>query len=241
MELETQGNDDLDPIAAAMARADPEVQRRAMQRISEVVEATSAFLRDAMVALDFNGITGDYAEFGSYGGVTMRLAHQHLPINGLPRHLWAFDSFEGLPPQTDERDQHPAWVEHTMAMDVETFRTTLRRAGVPDEAYTTVAGYYDESLPKIGDGAPTDIALAYVDCDLYSSTVTVLEFLRPRMKHGMIVAFDDYHCWSPTAISGERAALLEFEKANPQWHFHRYRDYGWDGTAFVVEDRSLLP
>jgi hypothetical protein len=76
---------------------------------------------------------------------------------------------------------------------------------------------------------------------MYTSTVSVLEFLAPRLKHGMIVAMDDYHCWTPTELSGERAALLEFERAHPQWHFHRYRDIGWAGTSFVVEDASLLP
>ena len=57
--------------------------------------------------------------------------------------------------------------------------------------------------------------MAYIDCNLYSSTVTVLEFLAPRLKHGMIVAFDDYFCWSPTQVSGERFALHEFTRITP--------------------------
>ena len=86
-----------------------------------------------------------------------------------------------------------------------------------------------------------DIALAYVDCDLYSSTVTVLEFLEPRLKHGMIVAFDDYFCWSPTDVSGERAALHEFLTVHPEWNFHRYKDVHWSGVSFVVERVASLP
>ena len=58
--------------------------------------------------------------------------------------------------------------------------------------------------PRVGKLAPTDIALAYIDCDLYSSTMPVLEFLLPRLKNGMIIAFDDYFCWSATQLS-ERA------------------------------------
>jgi hypothetical protein len=42
------------------------------------------------------------------------------------------------------------------------------------------------------------VALACVDCDI---------------KHGMIVAFDDYFCWSSTQISGERRAFVEFVAA----------------------------
>jgi hypothetical protein len=67
------------------------------------------------------------------------------------------------------------------------------------------------------DGEPTDIALAYVDSDLYSSTRTVLEFLRPRLKHGMVVAFDDYFCWSATQPSGERKALEEYRAGDDRW------------------------
>jgi O-methyltransferase len=57
------------------------------------------------------------------------------------------------------------------------------------------------------------VALACVDCDMYSSTRTVLSFLESRLKHGMIVAFDDYFCWSSTQISGERRAFVEFVAA----------------------------
>ena len=83
-----------------------------------------------------------------------------------------------------------------------------------------------------------DIALGYVDCDLYSSTVSVLEFLEPRLKHGMVLAFDDYYCWTDTDVSGERAALDEFAADHPEWNFHRYMAIDWAGVAFVVEDAS---
>ena len=63
----------------------------------------------------------------------------------------------------------------------------------------------------------------------------MLEFLEPRLKHGMIVAFDDYYCWTPTDVSGERAALHEFLTAHPQWNFYRYKEIHWAGTSFVVE------
>ena len=62
----------------------------------------------------------------------------------------------------------------------------------------------------------------------------------PRLKHGMIVAFDDYYCWSSTNVSGERAALGEFLAAHPEWNFHRFKDVHWGAVAFVVEDASAL-
>jgi hypothetical protein len=60
-------------------------------------------------------------------------------------------------------------------------------------------------------------------------------FLAPRLKHGMLIAFDDYFCWSTTQVSGERQAFLEFEATQPGWRFLRYRDYGWAGCSYLVE------
>jgi hypothetical protein len=89
------------------------------------------------------------------------------------------------------------------------------------------------------DDAPINIALAYIDCDLYSSTKVVLQFLMPRLKHGMIIAFDDYFCWSTTQISGERMAMIESFSNNSQWELVPYIPFGWHGQSFVVEDKSL--
>jgi O-methyltransferase len=211
--------------------------------LTRTVEKIKAQLReffwDAIVALKVNGITGDYVEFGSVGGNTLRLAYEPIKAFGEDRHLWAFDSFESLPESDHPLDDHPSWKmsKHMPTFGgVERFHAELDAAGVPREAYTAVPGWFDDTLPPLGtDGAPRDIALAYVDCNMYSSTVSALRFLAPRLKHGMIVAFDDYNCWSPTHVSGERAALHELLLAHPQWHFHRFADITWGSVAFVVE------
>jgi hypothetical protein len=205
------------------------------------MEGWSGFLWDCFLGLRVNGISGDYVEFGSEGANTLSRAHDAIQAMGVPRHLWAFDSFEGLPPAADPRDDHPMW-RPGMGSGLDRFHELCAGYGVPRDAYTAVVGYYEDTLPTLGDGgAPTDIALAYVDCNMYSSTVEVLRFLRPRLKHGMVVAFDDYFCWSSREPSGERVALLEFEAANPQWHFLHFKDFNWSGRAFVVEDAGRLP
>jgi O-methyltransferase len=212
------------------------VVQRTIQRL---VRNVSEFFDCAFTALSFNGISGDYAEFGCYGGLSMWLAQQAIAANPVPRHMWAFDSFSGLPKTDEPRDRHPAWIPNTMAWSVEDFHSMLATRGVPRDAYTTVEGYFAESLPPLGtDGPPQDIALAFVDCDLYSSTVSVLTFLEPRLKHGMILAFDDYYCWTDSDVSGERAALDEFAADHPEWNFHRYMSIDWGGVAFVVENAS---
>ena len=200
------------------------------------------FFFNAFKALRFNGIAGDYAEFGSAGGNTFALAYQEARRRGHHAHLWAFDSFRGLPKPRTLADEHPEWREGILATKLEEFHRICAQKGIPRADYTVVPGFYEETLARMSPSeAPTDLALAYVDCDLYTSTRTVLDFLKARLKHGMIVAFDDYFCWSPTQISGERRALLEAVEDQARWNWAPYAQFGWSGNSFVIEDREVLP
>ena len=193
----------------------------------------------AFTALRFNGIDGDYVEFGCHSGTTFSLAYHESRRLGYETRLWAFDSFCGLPASDDLRDNHPFWTTGKMATSVEEFHKLCRKNGIPAEAYTVVEGYYRDTLDRMSqDQPPTNICLAYVDCDLYSSTNSVLRFLLPRLKHGMIICFDDYYCFSSTQVAGERKAMLECCETNPGWGFLPYRQCGTFGASFIVEARS---
>ena len=198
------------------------------------------FFYNAFKALSFNGIDGDYAEFGCYGGNTFAHAWRESRYHKHTARLWAFDSFQGLPPAEGDNDVHPEWVAGSMAISVEKFHDTCDANDIPRDAYTVVPGFYEDTLKDTTlDAQLSNIALAYIDCDLYSSTRTVLEFLMPRLKHGMIIAFDDYFCWSATHVSGERQAMLEFFHNNPDWELVPYMPFSWGGQSFVVESRRI--
>lgn len=195
----------------------------------------------AFKALRFNGIDGDYAEFGSWGGMTFALAYEESRRHGHAATLWAFDSFQGFPSPQESKDTHPEWSEGKMATSLEQFHATCTANGIPREAYQVVPGFYDRTLDTMPPTAePANIALAYVDCDLYTSTKSVLRFLEPRLKHGMIVAFDDYFCWSASQRSGERQAMLELSSERPRWEWIPYVQFGWHGLSFVLEDTANL-
>jgi len=196
------------------------------------------FFFDAFKALRFNDISGDYVEFGSGWGRTLAHAYRESARHGHTARFWTFDSFQGLPPPTGPEDEHPRWTEGQFRTTLEQFKASCAAQGVPAEAYTVVPGFFEETLPALAPTAPpNDIALAYVDCDLYTSTRTVLDFLAPRLKHGMIIAFDDYYNWGPSQIAGERRAFAEFREADGRWGYLPYLKIGWHGISFVVEDR----
>ncbi len=211
------------------------------------------FFRRAFIALGFNGISGDYAEFGCHTGTTFSLAYQeykkasrHLSfLSYAPKEdrlFWALDSFRGLPPPEVPEDEHPAWKESELSTGVAEFHSICARNNIPRPAYELVEGFYADTLT--GDDStgrlPQNIALAYVDCDLYSSIVTVLRFLVPRAKHGMILAFDDYYVYSSTQVSGARRACVEVFSGNPDWRLVPYFQFGWGGMSYIVESKKIL-
>jgi hypothetical protein len=199
------------------------------------------FIRRAFQALVYNGIEGDYAEFGCWGGRTFTLASGAARLLGHGAHLWAFDSFEGLPASEDPRDDHKAWLPGAMAMSQSAFIDTCVRNGVPRASFTTVPGYFDKTLTAGGTALPRRICFAYVDCDLYTSTREVLTFLADRLCHGAVLAFDDYYCFGESQTAGERLAASEVLGAHDRWRLVPYIQYGWAGMSFLVEDRRENP
>lgn len=206
------------------------------------MEDYQLFFRRVMYAFKNNRIAGDYVEFGSCGATTFRFAFGESRKAGIKPHLWSFDSFKGLPPSADT-NEHPLWTEGAMAMPIESFVRDCLNAGMTTDDFSVVEGFYSDTLaPDVVARAayPKDIALAYVDCDLYSSTKDVLGFLSTRLKHGMVIALDDYYCWWDRGVAGERVAFEEFKSAHPQYNFLPYMQIGWHGQSFIVEDRTYL-
>ena len=66
-----------------------------------IAEEYKRFFLASLVMLGFNRIEGDCIEFGCCGAVTLSIAYHASRYNGAPgRHLWACDSFQGLPAPT---------------------------------------------------------------------------------------------------------------------------------------------
>jgi O-methyltransferase len=194
------------------------------------------FMAKAFNAIAVNGIDGDYLEFGVAHGKTMWAAWRASRAVGLTPHLCAFDSFEGLPePMADVDTAHPSWQKGRYAVTQDRFRANLRSMGVADDDLSVVPGFFSESLATDRRRElPTRVAMAYIDCDMYASTVDVLDYLKDILATGSIVAFDDWFCWSAAGISGEQLALEELTKSVTSLQFHPYIPIGWHGMSFFV-------
>ncbi len=143
-------------------------------------------LRSVTVA----AVPGDVVELGCHEGVTAVLLQRTLDELGSDKRLHVFDSFAGLPPSTSEdfRDGAPATQAGALAVTEESVRRTFARFGVkPPEIHK---GWFEDTLPV---SLPARVAFAHLDGDLYSSTLTGLQQVYPRLSRGAVVVLDDYH------------------------------------------------
>lgn len=175
-------------------------------------------------------ISGNYMEFGSHEAHTMRLAwdcfNQLFDWDYI-----AFDSFQGLP-EIAEIDRQEIWYRGKLKTGEENFLGICHRHGIPPDRLRTVKGFYDQSLtPGLQKKLlPRKAAVVYIDCDLYLSTIPVLDFIKPFLQPGTIIAFDDWNCFLGDPEKGERRAWREFCHANPELRFEPFVQTGMQAS-----------
>jgi hypothetical protein len=151
----------------------------------------------------------------------------------------ALDSFEGLPAPKglDAQNNYTSgFYEGQFACDINQFRRNLTTSGVDMARVQMIKGWYDQSLkpdhPQ--SSALGKAAAAWIDCDLYESTIPVLDFLTNRLSVGSVLLFDDWRCYRNLADFGQQRACAEWLQRNPQLKLNQFVDFGFHGQAFTV-------
>ncbi len=190
----------------------------------------------AIAFAHFGKVEGDYLEFGVFRGETMINAWHAARRHGRDMDFYAFDSFTGLPdPSLTSADTGGEFVEGEFCCDRATFEKNIRNAGVNPSRVTIVEGFYEETLgQKAGSFGLRRAAIVWVDCDLYSSTIHVLEFVTDLLVDGSILIFDDWHCFHSRPDKGEQRACKEWLERNAHIRLVPYRDFHWAGASFIV-------
>jgi Macrocin-O-methyltransferase (TylF) len=133
--------------------------------------------RFEVLDLALRHVPGDglVCEFGVFKGESINHIAGQLPH----RPVFGFDSFEGLPEY---------W---RPTFDPGAFSTEGHLPRVrPNVAL--VKGWFDSTLPAFVAGHAGPVALLHIDCDLYSSTRCVFEYLGARLVPGSILVFDEF-------------------------------------------------
>lgn len=134
-------------------------------------------------------------EFGVATGRTLNHFARLLPN----KTLYGFDGFTGLP--EDWTSRMPAG-----------FFKRERLPKVRPNA-KLVVGWFDQTLPGFAAEHTEPVALLHVDCDLYSSTVTILDNLKNQIVPGTVIVFDEYMNY-PGWYMDEFKAWQEFVQDN---------------------------
>jgi O-methyltransferase len=196
----------------------------------------------AMHFVQESALEGDYLEFGVFRGHTFAGAFHTAKRYGLDAiHFYAFDSFCGLPPSSSvDAEGFRHFEEGDFACSEQDFLNNLRRENVDPARVTAVPGWFHEVLTeKLKRQLPLKrAAIVWVDCDLYESTIPVLDFITDYLQNGTVVIFDDWFCYRADPNRGEQRAWREWLAAHPNYTAVEWRKIGWHGQALIVHHRD---
>jgi O-methyltransferase len=183
------------------------------ERIFSLCEAVK-YVRD-------KNIEGDIVECGVWkGGSMMAIAETLLNGGDTSRELYLFDTFEGMPPPTeddvdivgvtaeslldgsDKEGKESVWCRATL----DVVKKALDSTGYPAEKIHFIKGMVEQTIPNF---APDKIALLRLDTDWYESTKHEMEHLFPCLSKGGVLIIDDYGHWQ-----GARKAVDEYLEKN---------------------------
>jgi len=165
--------------------------------------------------------SGLWMEFGVATGNSAR----YICAN-IDKTYYGFDSFKGLPND---------WVRH----DGDTgtlkgaFNTNGKYPHVPHANFKLVEGWYEDTLDQFLLENPEPCAFVHIDCDLYSSTNTVLECLykHGRLVPGTVIIFDEFYGYDKYTEHEYKAFRELVNKYNIHfnWLAHTTGTASWNG------------
>jgi hypothetical protein len=168
-----------------------ELQKNCYEFFKKHMEQASIFLKvedirnfsihRAIKNLDNSSHNNFFLEFGVYSGGSINLfAKQLQPIN---EKIYGFDSFEGL-----KED----WLTHVF-LPKGSLSLNKKRPKVLENVHL-IAGYIQETLEKfLNENKKKQIIFAHMDMDTYESTKFALIKIKPFLKKGSIILFDELY------------------------------------------------
>lgn len=133
----------------------------------------ASHIKAFQLGMDAAPPSGLVLEFGVRFGNSIRL------LAGLAgQEVHGFDSFEGLPEQ---------WHEEAKG----SYSTYGVIPELPDNVLIH-KGWFDDTLPEFLKTHKEPVRFINIDCDLYSSTKTVLDCLASQIVPGTVIVFDEY-------------------------------------------------
>jgi hypothetical protein len=146
----------------------------------------------------------DIYQFGVYTGGSMKQIHKHIKTY---RHMWGFDSFEGLPSETKGiHIEGKHWLSGAFsskgALKVKSPEQAMRlvTAKLNNPKATLIKGFFNDSLPRMDLSSCRPALLIDIDSDLYVSAKQALTWLFEHQiaRVGTLIRYDDWNVGDPS-------------------------------------------
>lgn len=181
---------------------------------------------------------GDYYEFGIFRGFAFLSAQKTCKEMGIDDvHFYGFDSFEGLPPVTGIDKTNNQFFEGQFKCGKDQVVANLTENGADWSKTSLIEGFFSDSLTaeakRLYDFRP--VAVALIDCDLYSSTTEVLGWLNDFIQDGSILLFDDWYSYGSDESLGQQKAFSEYLENNINYTAEEFCEFEEHGKGFVIK------
>ena len=240
-------------LKEALAQSDP--APTAVPELETGYAFFGEFFRDIWRALSRQvhfifqeNVSGDMIEFGTYTGTTASylaaamadaMNRPSLFEHELPpeRRLHLYDSFQGLPKITSDVDIAAGWKEGRYRDKSAAELRVVVEKYLPSHLIEIHEGWFRDTLSQIPKSQK--FSLVHIDCDIYESTIEVLDYLfaNQHLSDGCAIFFDDWNCGLASPDLGERRAWGEIVGK----YSFRYTDcgnYSAYGNKFLIHTES---
>ncbi len=208
-------------------------------------------------------IPGDYLEFGVFRGHSFGKAYEAISAtfeqrvstayNASPednqqrREIWnnvryfAFDSFQGLPELDGVDKQTADFAAGQYSASMDEFKANIVGSGVDLDRVVCVPGWFEDTCTAatIQRHQMKQASIIWVDCDLYSSAATVLNFVTPLLQDGTVVIFDDWYAYRGNPRLGEQRAFAEWSQCVDGYSFTEFHKEGTYRNSFIASSLQV--
>jgi hypothetical protein len=190
------------------------------------------------------GKVGDYLEFGVFNGSSigsMHIAREQAAMSDEIR-LFGFDAFEGLP-EGSENEDGGVWKAGYYACSFDQTQACLEKRGIDPKDIHWVKGWYNETLtPSLTEEFNhKNLGVVFVDCDTYSSSKTVMDYIAPLVSAPVILCFDDWKLNDVDLMGeGEYRSFNEFLEENPHLIATEIESYNRKSRSFIVQPEGWV-
>ena len=156
-----------------------------------------------------------------------------IELMGTDRDIYLFDSFEGLPPATE--DDGLTAIEHqknitgtdyfdNCTAEISYAKTAMTMANAQNSHL--IKGWFSDTLS--GFHFKSEIIILRLDGDWYDSTMQCLDNLYDKVTPGGLIIIDDYHFWDGCTkavhdfVSKRKIPIRIKETKNGVCYFYKY-------------------